>query len=304
VETSHNFRLGSYRLRKMLDETRAPVARQKEILTSHVKRLTEQIYSSMVQGDDVKLLLLGSEARFAAACLSPAWDKKDIVKLDVSALSGLIDKLVKMSPDEIVTKHHISFSEAETMAPALLSCIHLAQQYKNKTVYVGTANVRNGMLVEMTSRDTWGDMFKQQIVNSALEIGKKYSFDQHHAEHVADMSIKLFNAMKDEHKLGSRYMLILRIAALLHDIGDVVNNRSHHKHSMYLILNSDIFGLSAKDLMLTAMIARYHRRSTPKPGHPEFTALDRDDKIVVLKLAAILRVADALDRGHVQTGWS
>jgi exopolyphosphatase/guanosine-5'-triphosphate,3'-diphosphate pyrophosphatase len=70
---------------------------------------------------------------------------------------------------------------------------------------------------------------------------------------------------------------------------------------MYLILNSDIFGLSAKDLMLTAMIARYHRRSTPKPGHIEFTALGREDKIIVLKLAAILRVADALDRGHVQT---
>ncbi len=301
VESGHNFRLGSYRLRKMLDESRAPLAKQKEILTSHVKRVTEQIYSVISPGEDIKLLFLGSEARFAAACLSPSWDKKDLVKLEVSALSGLVDKLAKMPIEEIVNRHHISFAEAETMAPALLTCLHMAQQYKNKVVYVCTANVRTGILVEMTSKDSWGDIFKQQIVNSALEIGKKYSFDQNHAEHVAEICRKLFVVMKDEHKLDARYELILNIAALLHDIGAVVNNRSHHKHSMYLILNSDIFGLSSKDLLLTAMVARYHRRSPPKPAHLEFNDMDRDDKIIVLKLAALLRVADALDRGHVQT---
>ena len=69
---------------------------------------------------------------------------------------------------------------------------------------------------------------------------------------------------------------------------------------MYLILNSDLFGLTRNDMTLIALVARYHRRAMPSPTHPEYTSLDRDNRIAVSKMAAILRVADAMDRNHVQ----
>jgi exopolyphosphatase/guanosine-5'-triphosphate,3'-diphosphate pyrophosphatase len=69
---------------------------------------------------------------------------------------------------------------------------------------------------------------------------------------------------------------------------------------MYLIQNSSLFGLSREDMALAAFIARYHRRALPSPNHPEYAALDRDRRITVSKSAAILRVADALDRNHLQ----
>ena len=91
------------------------------------------------------------------------------------------------------------------------------------------------------------------------------------------------------------------MAALLHEVGGYVSNRSHHKHSYYLIANSEIFGLNREETVLAAHVARYHRRSGPKPSHPEYMSLPRESRVTVSKLAAILRVADALSRGHVHS---
>ena len=86
----------------------------------------------------------------------------------------------------------------------------------------------------------------------------------------------------------------------MHEIGRFVNDRSHHKHSMYLILNSDLFGVGAKDLHLIALVARYHRKAVPRPSHMGYDRLSKDDRVVLCKLAAILRVADVLEAGHAK----
>ncbi|MCX7047403.1 MAG: HD domain-containing protein, partial [Candidatus Sumerlaeota bacterium] len=121
---------------------------------------------------------------------------------------------------------------------------------------------------------------------------------EEHARRVADLACDLFDQLKAEHGLGPSERRLLRVAGLLHDIGVFISNRSHHKHSEYIIQASDIFGLRANDKNLAATIARYHRRSGPKPTHPGFTSLTRQERATVSKLAAILRVADALDRSH------
>jgi len=93
---------------------------------------------------------------------------------------------------------------------------------------------------------------------------------------------------------------MLYIAALLHEIGLYISYRSYHKHSMYLILNSELFGLGRKDVMLVALAARYHRRASPKPSHDGYASLNVEHRIAVSKMAAILRVADALDDSRSQ----
>jgi exopolyphosphatase/guanosine-5'-triphosphate,3'-diphosphate pyrophosphatase len=110
----------------------------------------------------------------------------------------------------------------------------------------------------------------------------------------------LFRELQADHRLDKRFELLLKIAALLHEVGMFIGDRSHHKHSMYVIMNSDLFGLTRKDIALIALVARYHRRATPRPYHEEYTSLDRDSRIAVAKMAAMLRVADALDRDHMQ----
>jgi len=90
------------------------------------------------------------------------------------------------------------------------------------------------------------------------------------------------------------------VAALLHDIGLYVGMRGHHKHSQYLLESAEIFGLSRDDIRLIANIARYHRRAVPGKTHVPFMALPRTDRVRVNKLAAILRLTNALDAEHLQ----
>ena len=102
------------------------------------------------------------------------------------------------------------------------------------------------------------------------------------------------------HQMGPHEALLLQCAAILHEVGSYISPRSHHKHSQYIILNSEIFGLDRVDITLVALIARYHRHSTPRPDHPDYAELGAEDRVRVCKLAAILRVADALERTHHQ----
>jgi exopolyphosphatase/guanosine-5'-triphosphate,3'-diphosphate pyrophosphatase len=92
---------------------------------------------------------------------------------------------------------------------------------------------------------------------------------------------------------------VLADAALTHDIGYHINYDRHHKHSYHLILHADLLGLTPEDQVLIANVARYHRGAPPKKKHRNFGALDRPLRRRVRALAAILRVADGFDRGHV-----
>jgi len=145
-----------------------------------------------------------------------------------------------------------------------------------------------------------GDASVEQVLHSAMALGGKYGFDRNHAVCVMELCAALFRELQPEHQLDPHYGVLLKVAAILHDIGSVVSDRSHHKHSMYLIMNSDVSRISRDDMLLVALIARYHRRSIPQPAHEGFAQLDCEMRVVVSKLAAILRVADALDRSHSQ----
>jgi len=87
-------------------------------------------------------------------------------------------------------------------------------------------------------------------------------------------------------------------AALLHDVGYHIAHESHHKHSLYLVANSELTGFSEAERAVIANVARYHRGSLPKERHPEYAMLNSADRKTVCRLGAIVRVADALDRSH------
>jgi exopolyphosphatase/guanosine-5'-triphosphate,3'-diphosphate pyrophosphatase len=92
--------------------------------------------------------------------------------------------------------------------------------------------------------------------------------------------------------------MLLNMACLLHEIGTFISSNSHHKHSLYILSHTPIFGLGRRDTRIVANVARYHRRSPPKSSHPAYQTLSRRDRMVVQQLSAILRVADALARSR------
>jgi len=300
VTYSHTYHLGSLRLREMLEDYRAPVVELPEIMKIHIDRAVDQIRRRLSLKGAIKMLALGGDIRFACSRLLSDWGPKALARLSLPDLDRLSREILSRSVDDLVRRYHLSYPDAETLGPALLIYVRLARAFRLRQIFVGSGTLRDGLMWEMAIREAWTEEFHEQIVHSALQIGRKYSFDEPHALHVAELCRKMFAALRREHRLAPRFETILIVAALLHDIGLFISNRSHHKHSMYLILNSDMFGLGARDLELVGMVARYHRRALPRSTHEGSANLDRHSRVAVSKMASILRLADALDSGHVQ----
>ncbi len=131
-------------------------------------------------------------------------------------------------------------------------------------------------------------------------FARKCHSNERHCEHVATLAGQIFDSLHQSHNLPATGREILQAAALLHDIGYLINHSKHHKHAYHLIMHSDLPGYSAREVEVIANVARYHRRAVPKTSHANFAQLERDDQRLVRHLSAILRVADGLDRAHTQ----
>ena len=300
VVFSQTYRLGSLRLRETLEALQAPVVKVRNIMETQIQRTIDDIADSVPREGAIELLALGGDVRFAASQLVPDWDASRLARIPIKALESFTNKILAQSEDRLVRKYRLSFPEAETLGPALLAYTLLAKKYELPHILVSNVSLRDGLLKEFAAGSAWTKEFSKQIIRSAMDLGEKFAYDEAHSAHVADLASTLFHQLQEEHKLPPRAEVILYVAALLHEIGLYVSNRSYHKHSLYLIRNSELFGLSRKDVLLTALVARYHRRASPQPLHEGYAMLDRDERVFVAKLAAILRVADALDDSRSQ----
>ena len=295
VLSSQSFRLGSIRLLQILQRVSSNASRRRSLMESHIRRYLDQIKGAINDDQQMHIVALGGDIRFAMGRLCNEWDGRSLGKLPVSSLGELTDEVFRYSDDEIVKQYSVSYVEASTLGPALLVYYLLAEYFRVDDLHVCDTNLRDGLLHDMAVGGTWSEAFRHQIIRSALNLGRKFGFDETHARNVAELSRSIFMQLSDEHDLNPRHEVILFVAALLHEIGLVVNLRSNHKHAFYLIRNSDLFGLSKYELLLVGLVVRYHRRAAPQASHDVYGGLQQSDRVIVGKLAAILRVAIALD---------
>lgn len=129
-------------------------------------------------------------------------------------------------------------------------------------------------------------------------LAKTFRVDEKHACHTAKLSLEIFDQLKTLHRMGAQEREYLYYAALLHDIGITLSHSHHHIHSYYIIRNADLIGFTENEKEIIANTGRYHRKSHPKLKHPGYFSLAAGDRQAVKKLAAILRIADGLDRMH------
>ncbi len=300
VTLSRSYRLGALRMRETLDAHRTPARRMPTILNRHIQQSVDQIHRAIPPDPVQRLIALGGDVRLAVDELAPEHADDRLVSISLQRFYSFAKEVASLDVDDLVKQYHLAYQDAETLGPALLAYARLADSFEVQELLISKVSLRDGLLLEMATRSTWTDHFRDQVIYSAMNLGRKYDYEESHALHVATLACHLFKELVDEHELEPRYELILHVAAILHEIGLYVGNQSHHKHSYYLIVNSDLFGLSRRDIQLVALIARYHRRATPKPTHAEYAGLPQADQLIVAKLAALLRVADALDQNHMR----
>ena len=298
---SGTYAIGSIRLRQSFVAFQGTPVHFHKLILRHVKNVVDDIRRELPLDQVKHFIALGSDARLVGRLLGGA---ESDASRPVSRAKFLkaCDEIAALEVDAILSTYRLSQADAETLGPSLLVYSELVRATKAETITISNATLRHGLVVDL-ARSEAGlglEVFSRQVLASANAVGEKYRYDFKHARHIANLALNLFDELKSEHGLDLRDRLLLEVAGLLHDIGLFVNLRAHHKHSQYLISVSEIFGMSRDDLLIVSNIARYHRRGLPQRSHIPYMALDREAKVVVNKLAAILRMANALDADHQQ----
>lgn len=302
LQQSGTFPLGSIRLRAGVTTGTARQDQQLRLLKRQINSLLSNIRREMDVRSAVNYIALGGDVRFASRILNGHTKDSRLSFIPKEAFADFVDSISRLSVDGLVQKFSIPYLDAETLSPALLTYLQLLKETQAQHVIVSDANIRAGILQDMAPSEQGKRLQKlsMQILSAARSLGRKYHFDENHAERVRDLSVRLFEEVRTEQRMTDTHRLYLEVAALLHDIGLFVSPRGHHKHSQYLISSSELFGLRRRELDIIANIARYHRRALPQRSHVPYISLDRDERMIVSKLAAILRVANALDKDHLQ----
>lgn len=189
-------------------------------------------------------------------------------------------------------------SRAEIILAGAVILESIAQSFDVKTFTYSDYALREGVLFDTLARENL--LNHPEDVDPALQSVKQLA-DRcddrpEHSAHVSKIALSLFDCLQKKLGLPPTSRRFLEAAALLANVGVVVSHSKHHLHSYYVIRNSELVGLTDREIELIAVIARYHRKSAPKQSHSEFAKLEEADQKLVTSLAAILRIAIGLDR--------
>lgn len=293
-----NYRLGIFRAREAVNNSEDEAPQSMAYLEEQIRGVVDHLAQDYSGTTIDHHVAIGAEIQSVAPLLGTS--KMGTIRLLESDLEKFTEKLSRLTPDELVRRLHVNYTGGEGIVAALQTNLALARRFGDDVVLVPDGDFQRELLIELMTVSPQTAIFQDEVMQAAVEVGGRYKTDRKHADHVAMFAQQLFRELQHLHALEPKYELVLRVAATLHEVGMFVSPRGHHKHSLYLLLNTELFGLSVADRTLVALLARYHRRYNPEPGHPHFADLSREERMVVFKLAAILRVADALDRSHAQ----
>ncbi len=294
---------------KFADETTDPTERSRlieEYVTEHLKKL--DWYANI--DPDTQLIGVGGSFRNL----------------------GKISRRFKKYPLDMAHNYHIGFDEFNNIyntfkaldltqaarikglssaradiLPAALSCLKAIESTSHfGEVIISGAGLREGAMFRYAVPSTMEKPIGDVLGHSIYTLLSQFNMNIEHSEHVFDISLQLYRQLKVLHKLPRSYVKILRVASQLHDIGSSFKFYDHHKHTFYFILNSNLYGIQQKDLVMAAIVAGMHGHQ-PLEGveiQQYINMLTEEELDAVRKLGVIVRIAECFDRsmgGVIQT---
>lgn len=299
MASTHSLHIGTLRLDEQMREAGSSRNYLHDYLESNIKTTCDQMEEDLPLTSVKTFIVIGSDARLAASSIYSG-KVGAYSKLDKEQYFQFAEAVSKLSPEESIAQYHLPWAEAEGLASGLIIESLFLRRTGADKVIIPNVSIREGLLLaEARGLDpTIGAEIKRQVVASAQSLGKRYHYDEQHARNVSALSLAIFDFLAKDYGLGSHERLLLEVSAILHDIGTFIRASGHHRHGEYIVANSEIFGLNREDITIVSNVVRYHRRNPPSSVHVGYISLTHEDRIIVMKLSAILRVADALDRNH------
>jgi exopolyphosphatase/guanosine-5'-triphosphate,3'-diphosphate pyrophosphatase len=232
----------------------------------------------------------------------PRRDEADRKRASAAEIRKLYGRLAELNLAGRRKVTGIGPSRAEIIVAGAAVLNYIVEAFGLPSVYYSAAGVRDGIVADLAASGVGRELaeLSREQRKEVERLGRKYGVPLAHARKVAELAHKLYASLQPLHGLPPAHGKVLEAAAFLHDVGHYVNDASHHKHSYYLVANSDLSGFTSRERELIANLCRYHRKAMPTPAHANNLGLGADEKRAVQLLAPILRLADNLDRSQEQ----
>jgi exopolyphosphatase / guanosine-5'-triphosphate,3'-diphosphate pyrophosphatase len=309
VQAAKSFKIGVIRLTERFVKSDPLSGRDEQKLTKHIlseiDRHCEQITSTgfdRVIGTSGTILSLGTVATAMADGAIPSELRN--LRVGAKQIRRLRKEVVGLSLAQRLTIPGLDPRRADLVVAGGVLLDTILKRLGAEDITLCDLALREGLVLDYIRRNSKHIAHVDSIPDvrrrSALELAERCNYYAEHAQQVVRLALAIFDQTRTVHGLTDRERDWLEFAALLHDIGSLISYERHHRHSYYLIRNGDLRGFDPDEIEVVALVARYHRRGTPKRSHEEYARLPSPLRKTVRTLASILRVAESLDRSHTQ----
>ena len=297
---TQNLDIGTAKVREFSESVENNVLDYISVLEEYIQYEVDMFKSGYLKDKDIKnVIAIGDEIKNINR-LVPELHLEDTMSYE--QIQYIYKKIKKASYQDIAIKYGLSMEDARMVLPSVLVYKTFLERSKADTIYICSTNLCDGSVVDYAQKMKKIKVshdFYQDIIASARYIGKRYRYSKIHAQYIAELALEIFDKTKRFHGLTQRDRLILEISAILHDIGKYVNLNDPGKNGYQLIMSTEIMGLSHREREEIANIVLYNTQELPDTDELE-TAFWREEYLRIAKLSSILRLANALDRGHKQ----
>lgn len=233
-------------------------------------------------------------------------EQNGMMALEVSELERILPEVLAADVPTRIQRFGVRRDRAEVMGVAGLVLATCARELGVEQILVPGVGIRDAVVFEVGAtlperREDASNSRAKALLTAARMFAARLGHDLTHGERVRELSMQLFDQLQPVHKLSPELRPVLEMAALLHDVGEVIHGQSHHKHGEYMVRWGRIAGLESPHREMIAALVRAHRRSEPNPRkHPAYAELRASNQKIVRRMLGILRIADALDTSHRQ----
>jgi exopolyphosphatase / guanosine-5'-triphosphate,3'-diphosphate pyrophosphatase len=210
----------------------------------------------------------------------------------------VIDHLGAMTAAERQSVPGLNIARSDIIVAGLAAVAEVLARFQSKSLVVSSYGIREGIILELARVEPRSADKGEARERSVRELAERSHYEAPHALQVRRLALRIFDSIGTRIGCEPADRQTLADAALLHDIGYHINYDKHHKHSYHLITHAELLGMTPSEQVVIANVARYHRGSEPRRAHKNFGPVNAADRARILRLSAILRVADGLDRGH------
>lgn len=220
--------------------------------------------------------------------------------LTADGLMKIAHEVAALKLTKRAERYALDYANVRSLLPTILFYQAVAARFKPSLIAVHSEKDGHTYLRNLLPSNSQNKALEKEVIYFSYLLAKRYHADHGHSKHVAHLSNMLFDQLQNMHQLEAHDRLLLHVAAILHEVGMYINPKKHHHHSQYIILNSEIFGLSRDDVEIVGLLARYHRHGAPSMKLRFYAEMEEKDRLRVQKLSALLRVADAMERANAR----